>query len=50
MSVKLTNEHLDQIRQHGEQTFPEECGGLLLGVLEGETRVIREILPLENVR
>ena len=50
MSVKLTNEHLDKIRQHGEQTFPEECGGLLLGVLEGETRVIREILPLENVR
>ncbi len=50
MSVKLTNEHLNQIRQHGEQTFPEECGGLLLGVLEDETRVIREILPLENVR
>ena len=50
MSVKLTNEHLDKIRQHGEQTFPEECGGLLLGVLEGETRVIRETLPLENVR
>ena len=50
MSVKLTNEHLKQIRQHGEQTFPEECGGLLLGVLEGETRVIRETLPLENVR
>ena len=50
MSVKLTNEHLDKIRQHGEQTFPEECGGLLLGGLEGETRVIRETLPLENVR
>ena len=50
MSIKLTNEHLDKIRQHGEQTFPEECGGLLLGVLEGETRVIRETLPLENVR
>lgn len=50
MSIKLTTEHLDQIRRHGEQTFPEECGGLLLGVMENDGRVIREVLSLENVR
>ncbi|HEX4946719.1 MAG TPA: M67 family metallopeptidase [Blastocatellia bacterium] len=50
MSIKLTQEHLDQIRRHGERTFPEECGGLLLGMLDGETRVIHETLPLENIR
>jgi proteasome lid subunit RPN8/RPN11 len=50
MSIKLAQQQLDEIRQHGERTFPEECGGLLLGVMEGETRVIRETLPLENVR
>jgi proteasome lid subunit RPN8/RPN11 len=38
------------IRQHGERTFPEECGGLLLGTLEGGARVIQEVLPLENTR
>ena len=50
MSIKLTKQHLDEIRQHGERTFPEECGGLLLGALEGETRVIQATLPLENIR
>src|SRR5215813_3694784 len=50
MSVKLTTEQLDQIKRHGERTFPEECGGLLLGVIEDGARVIHEILPLENVR
>lgn len=50
MAVKVTQQHLAEIRQHGERTYPEECGGLLLGVLEGETRVIHETLPLENIR
>lgn len=50
MAVKVNPQHLNEIRQHGERTFPEECGGLLLGVLEGETRVIHETLPLENIR
>jgi proteasome lid subunit RPN8/RPN11 len=50
MSVKLTTEHIEQIKRHGERTFPEECGGLLLGVVEDGVRVIREILPLENIR
>ncbi len=50
MSVKLTIEQIEQIKRHGEQTYPEECGGLLLGVIEGRARVIREVLPLENVR
>lgn len=31
-------------------TYPEECGGLLLGVDAGGTRRITEALPLENVR
>jgi proteasome lid subunit RPN8/RPN11 len=50
MSVKLSQDHLDAIRAHGERAFPEECGGLLLGVVENGVRVIREVLPLENIR
>ena len=50
MSIKLTGEHLKAIKRHGEGTYPEECGGLLLGTLEGGVRVIREVLPLANVR
>jgi proteasome lid subunit RPN8/RPN11 len=48
--IKLSAEHVEAIRQHGERTYPEECGGLLLGVVENDVRVVREVLPLENVR
>ena len=50
MSVKLSTSQIEEIKQHGERAYPEECGGLLLGVIENGTRVIREVLPLENVR
>jgi proteasome lid subunit RPN8/RPN11 len=48
--IKLSAEHVEAIRKHGERAYPEECGGLLLGVVEGDVRVVREVLPLENVR
>ena len=50
MSVILTTDQIQIIREHGERTFPEECGGLLLGAIDAGVRVIREVLPLENVR
>jgi proteasome lid subunit RPN8/RPN11 len=50
MGIKLTAELIEAIKQHGERTFPEECGGLLLGEIENDQRVIREVLPLENIR
>lgn len=50
MSIKLNSEQIEAISRHGEQTFPEECGGLLLGVVENGVRVIHEALPLANVR
>lgn len=50
MSIRLNSEQIEAIRKHGEQAFPEECGGLLLGVVENGVRVIREVLPLANVK
>lgn len=50
MSIRLTAEQIGQIRRHGEKTFPEECGGLLLGELIDGERVIREVVSLENFR
>ena len=50
MSILVGVGCLDSIRKHGEATYPEECGGLLLGVFEDGVRVIRETAPLENVR
>lgn len=50
MKVKLSNDQIEAIRSHGERTYPEECGGLLLGVVEGGALAVREILPLDNIR
>ena len=50
MSIKLKQQHLDQIREHGEQTYPHECCGFLLGTREGETNVLQEAYAAENER
>ena len=50
MAIKVRAEHLDQIRRHGEQTYPHECCGFLLGHREGETNILAEVHPAENER
>jgi proteasome lid subunit RPN8/RPN11 len=50
MKTKLSNSHIEAIKSHGERTYPEECGGLLLGVVEEGALAVREILPLDNIR
>jgi proteasome lid subunit RPN8/RPN11 len=50
MGIRLSEKHIEAIKRHGEQAYPEECGGLLLGVIQNGVRIIREVLPLVNVR
>lgn len=50
MAIKVKQEHLNQIRKHGEQTYPYECCGFLLGTREGETNILSEAFPAENER
>jgi len=50
MSIRLAEDCLDSIRKHGEKTYSEECGGLLLGHIDGDVRIITETVPLDNVR
>ena len=48
MALITKTEVLDQIRQHGEETFPYECCGFLLGMQRGSTKQVREIRSAEN--
>lgn len=50
MAIRVRPEHLDQIRKHGEKTYPYECCGFLLGTREGETNLLGEAYPAENER
>src|SRR3974377_1154080 len=48
--LKLASQHADAIRWHGEQEYPAECCGILLGHAAGEVKVVTEVVPLKNLR
>lgn len=48
MSIQLRSEHLSAIRQHGEQAFPYECCGILIGKMQGGDKHIVELWPVNN--
>jgi proteasome lid subunit RPN8/RPN11 len=50
VAINVNSQHLDQIRKHGEQTYPHECCGFLLGERDGSTNCLREVYPAENER
>jgi proteasome lid subunit RPN8/RPN11 len=46
--LKLTASDYDVIRRHGEETYPNECCGILLGVAQGDTRTVRAAVRCTN--
>ncbi|HQR38779.1 MAG TPA: M67 family metallopeptidase [Blastocatellia bacterium] len=51
MTLHLSKQHADAIRTHGEQGYPHEVCGLLLGRFDSDgSRVVGEIFALENER
>ena len=47
--ILISKELVEQIKAHGENTYPHECGGMLIGhfATNGE-KSITELLPMEN--
>ncbi|NLG74004.1 MAG: M67 family metallopeptidase [Chloroflexi bacterium] len=50
MTIYLSRELLAEIQAHGEQAYPEEGAGLLLGRVDGEQRRVLQIISLPNTR
>jgi proteasome lid subunit RPN8/RPN11 len=50
MPIEIPAAVLQQIHIHGEQSYPEEGAGFLLGSLQGEMKSVQSILPLMNSR
>jgi len=50
MTIKVTQEQLTEIRQQGEQAYPYECCGLLLGKIIDGTKELADIHPISNSR
>ena len=48
--LKLRQPIHDEIRRHGEETYPYECCGALLGRVEADTRIASATVRCRNMR
>lgn len=48
MTIELSREHLQAICNHAESAYPQECCGLLLGLVRGDSKTVVEVRPTEN--
>ncbi|GAA6622077.1 Mov34/MPN/PAD-1 family protein [Scytonema sp. NUACC26] len=48
VNLNLNPEHLQIIYTQAETTYPEECCGLLLGILTDQNKTVIEVIPTEN--
>ena len=43
MAIRVKQQHLNEIKKHGEETYPHECCGFLIGEKDGEVNVLRRV-------
>ncbi len=48
--LKLSFEDYNALRAHGEETYPHECCGVLLGIMGADSNEVREIVRAGNTR
>jgi proteasome lid subunit RPN8/RPN11 len=48
--LKIAKCEIEQIRRHGEETYPNECCGVLLGRMNGDKRVVTATARCGNTR
>lgn len=48
--LKIRQPVLASLRRHGEETYPHECCGVLLGAFEDGARTVREVVRAGNTR
>jgi proteasome lid subunit RPN8/RPN11 len=50
MSLTLSQQLYNELRAHGEETYPHECCGILLGTSTGDTLHVHQVLRAGNTR
>ena len=48
--ISISEQLLENVREHGIRDYPYECCGLLLGRYEADAKVVRETYPISNAR
>lgn len=44
----LSATHRAAIEEHGQQSYPDECCGVLLGKIDGDQRIVEDLAPMAN--
>ena len=47
-SIRIPDVPFRRIAAHGEQTYPEECCGVMLGKEIGNERIVQETIEIDN--
>jgi proteasome lid subunit RPN8/RPN11 len=48
--LKITRQNYEALRGHGEETYPHECCGVLLGQIDDDTRTVTTVARAGNTR
>ncbi len=48
--LRFRQSDYDAIRRHGEETYPHECCGVLLGQMDGDSRIVSSTARCDNTR
>ena len=48
--LTLRRSDYDLLRRHGEETYPHECCGVLLGQMDGDQRIVTSVARCGNTR
>ncbi len=48
--LKIDKSHYEALRRHGEETYPHECCGVLLGTMDGDQRIVTSTARCGNTR
>jgi proteasome lid subunit RPN8/RPN11 len=48
MAIRLKTQQLEQIKRHGEETYPHECCGFLLGTNKDGVNTLHDLFKAEN--
>lgn len=48
MAIRVSHEHIEAIKRHGEETYPHECCGFLLGANIDGLNVLHEVYRARN--
>ena len=48
--LKISRTGFDELRHHGEETYPHECCGVLLGQIDGDQRIVTTVARCGNTR